>query len=160
VANFVLRSAVWIAAITVWLLVRRPPGMDWTHVSWQSTHVVGVVVALIGIACYVWSASALAGGVPNTAHAPARLLTRGPFAYVRNPLYLSAGAVVVGLTTVYGLWQREDTYIVPIVAVLVHFFVVYREEPRTRERLGPAYDRYRITVPRWIPRFSSSASDE
>jgi protein-S-isoprenylcysteine O-methyltransferase Ste14 len=79
---------------------------------------------------------------------------------VRNPLYLSAGAVVVGLTTMYGLWQREDAFIAPFVGVLVHLFVVYREEPRTRERLGPAYDSYRATVPRWIPRFAWRASDD
>jgi protein-S-isoprenylcysteine O-methyltransferase Ste14 len=158
-ANFVLRSLVWIAAVAVWLLLRRPAGMDWTHVSWQSTHVLGAVIACTGIASYMWSAAALAGGVPNAVNAPARLMTRGPFAYVRNPLYLSAAAVVVGLTTMYGLWHREDTFIVPIVALLVHLFVVYREEPRTRQRLGPLYDTYRATVPRWIPRFGSSASE-
>jgi protein-S-isoprenylcysteine O-methyltransferase Ste14 len=152
-ANFILRSLIWIAAIVVWLLLRWPVGMDWTHVSWQPAPVVGAFVALIGIAGFVWSAAALAGGVPNTVNAPARLLTRGPFACVRNPLYLSAGAVVVGLTTMYGLWRRQDAIIVPIIGVLVHLFVVYREEPRTRERLGPAYDTYRATVPRWVPRF-------
>ena len=152
-ANFVLRSVVWIGVIAVWLLLRRPVGMDWTTVSWQPTPVLGAVVAIIGIACFVWSATALAGGVQKTVDAPARLLTRGPFAYVRNPLYLSAGAVIVGVTTMYGLWQRQDAIILPIVGLLVHLFVVYREEPRTRERLGPAYDTYRATVPRWVPRF-------
>jgi protein-S-isoprenylcysteine O-methyltransferase Ste14 len=152
-ANFVLRSVVWIGAIAVWLLLRRPVGMDWTNVSWQPMPVLGAVVAIIGIACFVWSATALAGAVPNTVNAPAQLLTRGPFAYVRNPLYLSAGAVVVGLTTMYGLWRRQDAIIVPIIGLLVHLFVTYREEPRTRERLGPVYDTYRATVPRWIPRF-------
>ena len=126
--------------------------MDWTHVSWQVTHVLGAAVALVGIAGFIWSATALAGGVPSAVDAPSRLLTRGPFAYVRNPLYLSAGALAVGLTTMYGLWQREDAFVVPIVGVLVHLFVVYREEPRTRERLGPVYDTYLATVPRWIPR--------
>ena len=76
-----------------------------------------------------------------------------PFAYVRNPLYLSAGAVFVGLTTMYGLWERLDALILPVIGSLVHLFVVYREEPKTRDRLGPVYDTYRSTVPRWLPRF-------
>jgi protein-S-isoprenylcysteine O-methyltransferase Ste14 len=101
---------------------------------------------------FFWSATALAGVVPNTANPPTRLLTRGPFAYVRNPLYLSAAAVFVGLTTMYGLWERRDAITVPVIALLVHLFVVYREEPRTRERLGLVYDTYRSTVPRWFPR--------
>jgi protein-S-isoprenylcysteine O-methyltransferase Ste14 len=152
-ANFVLRSAVWIVAITAWLLLRRPAGMDWTRVAWRPAAVLGAVVAIIGIAGYLWSATALAGEVPNTVDAPTRLLRRGPFAYVRNPLYLSAGAVMAGLTTMYGLWQRQDAIVVPIVGLLVHLFVVHREEPRTRKRLGPAYDAYRAAVPRWLPRF-------
>jgi protein-S-isoprenylcysteine O-methyltransferase Ste14 len=151
-ANFVLRSVIWIGAIAVWLRLRRPVGIDWTNVSWRPTAVLGAVVAIVGIVCFLWSATALAGEVPNAVNAPARLLTRGPFGYVRNPLYLSAGGVVVGLTTMYGLWQRRDAIILPIIGVLVHLFVVYREEPRTRERLGPVYDNYRATVPRWIPR--------
>ena len=152
-ANFVVRTVVWIGAIAAWLLLRQPSGMDWTHVYWRPAAVLGAVVAIIGIACFVWSATALAGVVPDTVRAPTQLLTRGPFAYVRNPLYLSAGAVIVGLTTMYGLWQRRDAISVPIVGLLVHLFVVYREEPKTRERLGPVYDTYRSTVPRWVPRF-------
>jgi len=150
--NLVLRSLVWIAAIAVWLLLRRPVGMDWANISWRPMAIAGAVVAIVGIACLLWSAAALAGEAPDAVNAPSRLLTRGPFAHVRNPLYLSAAAVVVGLTTMYGLWERQDAIVVPIVAVLVHLFVVYREEPRTRERLGPSYDAYRATVPRWIPR--------
>jgi protein-S-isoprenylcysteine O-methyltransferase Ste14 len=152
-ANFVLRTVVWIGAMTEWLLLRQPVGMDWTDVSWRPMPVLGVTVAILGIVGFIWSATALAGAVPNTVNAPTRLLTRGPFAYVRNPLYLSAGAVFVGLTTIYGLWQRRDALILPIIGVLVHLFVVYREEPKTRERLGPVYDTYRSTVPRWLPRF-------
>jgi len=151
-ANLVLRTVVWISAMVVWLLLRRPVGMDWTGVSWQPTPILGAVAAIIGIACFVWSSTALAGAVPNAVKAPTRLLTRGPFAYVRNPLYLSAGAVFVGLTTMFGLWQRRDAIILPIIGLLLHLFVVYREEPKTRERFGPAYDKYRSTVPRWFPR--------
>ena len=152
-ANFVLRTVVWIGAMAVWLLWRQPVGMGWTDVSWRPTPVLGALLAIIGIACFIWSATALAGAVPNTVKAPTRLLTRGPFAYVRNPLYLSAGAVFVGMTTMYGLWQRRDAIILPIIGLMVHLFVVYREEPKTRERLGPVYDTYRSTVPRWVPRF-------
>jgi protein-S-isoprenylcysteine O-methyltransferase Ste14 len=137
--------------MAVWLLLRQPVGMDWTDVPRRPTAVLGAVVAMIGIACFIWSATALAGGVPNTVMAPTRLLTRGPFAYVRNPLYLSAGAVFIGLTTIYGLWQGRDAIVLPIIGLLVHLFVVYREEPKTRERLGPVYDTYRSTVPRWVP---------
>ena len=79
-ANFFFRSVVWIVAIAVWLLLRWPAGMDWTTVSWRSTTVLGAIIAIVGIACYLWSAIALAGEVPDAVNAPTRLLTRGPFA--------------------------------------------------------------------------------
>jgi protein-S-isoprenylcysteine O-methyltransferase Ste14 len=139
-SNVVLRTVVWIGAIAGWLRLRRPVGIGWTHVSWRPTAVLGALVAMIGIAGFVWSATALASEIPNTLNPRARLLTRGPFAYVRNPLYLSAGGVVVGLTTMYGLWQTRDAIIWPMLGVSVHLFVVYLEEPRTRERLGPLRD--------------------
>jgi protein-S-isoprenylcysteine O-methyltransferase Ste14 len=150
--NLVVRSLVWFAALAVWLRLRRPVGMDWTSVSWQPLTVVGAIVAIVGIACFLWAATALAVGVPNAVDAPARLLTRGPYAYVRNPLYLAAAGVIVGLTTMYQLWEPRDAIVLPIIGLLVHLFVVYREEPRTRDRLGPVYDTYRASVPRWIPR--------
>jgi protein-S-isoprenylcysteine O-methyltransferase Ste14 len=151
VANLVLRSIVWIGALAVWLILRWPDGMDWTTVSWRPTAVIGAMVAIVGITCFLWSARSLADKVPNAITAPAQLLARGPYAYVRNPLYLSAGAVFAGVTTMYGVWQRQDLIVVPIVAILAHLFVVYREEPRTRARLGSVYDTYCATVPRWIP---------
>ena len=93
---------------------------------------------LLGCIAVVLGAAALA--LTALAHAA------GSEAALRIPL-------VVGLTTIYGLWQRQDAIVLPIVGLLVHLFVVYREEPRTRERLGLAYDTYRATVPRWVPRF-------
>src|SRR2546426_10590893 len=37
-------------------------------------------------------------------------------------------------------------------AVVTHLFVVLYEEPTLRRTFGESYDRYRATVPRWIPR--------
>ena len=85
-ANLVLRSVVWIGALAVWLLLRWPAGMTWTAVSARPAAVLGAIAVVIGIACFLWSATALAGEVPHSIDAPARLLARGPYAYVRNPL--------------------------------------------------------------------------
>jgi protein-S-isoprenylcysteine O-methyltransferase Ste14 len=36
---------------------------------------------------------------------------------------------------------------------VAHLFVVVYEEPTLRRQFGEEYDRYRATVPRWIPNF-------
>jgi protein-S-isoprenylcysteine O-methyltransferase Ste14 len=103
---------------------------------------------------FAWAGRALAGGAPNAIDAPAVLLMRGPFRFVRNPLYLAVAAIFVGATTIYRLWEPRDVVVIPVIAALTHLFVVYREEPATRRRLGPAYDAYRHQVPRWLPRLA------
>jgi protein-S-isoprenylcysteine O-methyltransferase Ste14 len=35
-----------------------------------------------------------------------------------------------------------------------HLFVVLYEEPALRKSFGGSYDRYRESVPRWIPRIT------
>ena len=78
------------------------------------------------------------------------LATTGPYAWVRNPLYLANGLVLLGCATVAGpLW------LVPLTgawAFLVYELVVRHEERRLSQKHGAAYARYCASVPRWIPR--------
>lgn len=87
------------------------------------------------------------------------LLRRGPYAYVRNPLYLSIAAILAGVSTLYGAWDDSDLLRAAIVVLCVHFAVVRLEEPATRKRLGAEYDEYCLLVPRWIPRWQRSSPD-
>jgi protein-S-isoprenylcysteine O-methyltransferase Ste14 len=41
---------------------------------------------------------------------------------------------------------------VAAVAVAVHLFVVFYEEPTLREKFGAEYEEYRRNVSRWRPR--------
>jgi len=153
-ANFILRSAVWLGAIVWWLSLRRLPSTRWSDIPLGARTILGLAMTVAGIVVFCWAGRALAGAVPNAIDAPAVLLRRGPFRFVRNPLYLAAAAMFVGTTTIYRLWEPRDLFVIGAVAVLIHLFVVYREEPATRRRLGPAYDAYCKQVPRWIPRLS------
>jgi len=38
------------------------------------------------------------------------------------------------------------------VALMFHLLVVLYEEPTLQRKFGDSYERYRRTVPRWIPR--------
>ena len=155
-ANLILRSIVWLGAVAWWLALRKPAQRGWTDVATGMAPMFGLLLVGLGAALFAWTARTLASGVPNVIDAPAVLLTRGPFRFVRNPLYLAAAALFIGATTVYGFWEPRDAFVVVILALVIHLFVVYREEPATRRRLGPAYDAYRARVPRWLPRWSSA----
>jgi protein-S-isoprenylcysteine O-methyltransferase Ste14 len=78
------------------------------------------------------------------------LATGGPYAWMRNPLYVGNILLLLGAATIAGpLW------LVPLSgawAFLVYEQVVRHEERRLSQKYGSAYAAYVRSVPRWIPR--------
>ena len=88
------------------------------------------------------------GGGPGMNTPPERLVTSGPFAWCRNPMYLGHIIFLLGLT----LTLRSTLAAAIAVATVVWFqFRVRRDEARLEERFGGAYQEYRARVRRWIP---------
>jgi protein-S-isoprenylcysteine O-methyltransferase Ste14 len=78
------------------------------------------------------------------------LVESGPFAHLRNPLYIGNIALWVGFAITAGL-----LWLAPIVLVLLglEYHAIVRWEERLLEsRLGETYRAYASRVPRWIPR--------
>lgn len=81
---------------------------------------------------------------------PARLVTGGPYAHVRNPMITG----VVFLLIAEGLLFRSPPHLswagafVLVNAVYIPLF----EEPALRKRFGDEYEEYARHVPRLIPR--------
>jgi len=88
------------------------------------------------------------GGGPGMDTPPERLVTTGPFAYSRNPMYLGHVIFLLGLT----LSLRSVLAALITVANAVWFhFRVQRDEKRLHERFGQPYLDYTARVRRWIP---------
>jgi protein-S-isoprenylcysteine O-methyltransferase Ste14 len=84
------------------------------------------------------------------------LIATGPFALVRNPLYLGN----IGLWAGFALTARLVWVAAVIVALLgIEYHAIVRWEERLLEaRLGDAYRAYSARVPRWVPRFTRPAT--
>lgn len=81
---------------------------------------------------------------------PRNLVIRGPYRYVRNPMYLSVTLIVLGevlLTRSRGLLAFWALWF-----AAVNLFVLGYEEPTLRSQFGAAYERYSAAVGRWLPR--------
>jgi protein-S-isoprenylcysteine O-methyltransferase Ste14 len=77
------------------------------------------------------------------------LVATGPFARLRNPLYLGNIALWVGFAASAGL-----VWLIPPIVLLLAFeyHAIVRWEERLLEgRLGDDYKEYAARVPRWIP---------
>ena len=104
IADFVVRTVIWIAAIGLWARLHRPSSglmPEWTGAA----SAIGWAIVLGGAWLYTVSALTLARIHRDASGTPTRLLVRGPYRIVRNPLYLGVIIIVIGLTVVYRSWQ-------------------------------------------------------
>jgi len=112
----------------------------------------GLIVGAAGAAVAVWcivTFAFLGRGTPAPFDPPRRLVVRGPYRYVRNPMYLGAGLALAGAALFYEagtLWAYTGGFL-----VLTHLFVVLYEEPTLRRTFGENYETYCRQVRRWWP---------
>lgn len=76
------------------------------------------------------------------------LATDGPYRYSRNPLYIAAIGVYVGVT----LWVDSLALLILLIpmAVVLHVGIVLRKERYLIAKFGQRYDAYRSAVRRWL----------
>lgn len=90
-------------------------------------------------------------------HRPAgQLVTWGPFAWTRNPIYLGNTLGLLGLGVAFSGWFIVGAL---VAAVLVDRLAIRREEAHLSALFGDGWGAYAHRVPRWlaIPRTCSSA---
>jgi len=84
------------------------------------------------------------------------LVSSGPFARVRNPLYLGNIALWVGFAvSARLLWLAP---LVAIVLALEYHAIVRWEEGLLTARRGDEYRAYLARVPRWVPSFGAATA--
>jgi protein-S-isoprenylcysteine O-methyltransferase Ste14 len=115
--------------------------------------VVGAVLVAVGEAIRLWGVRHIGAISRTRSDRLGRLVASGPFAFVRNPLYL--GNVV--LWGGFAVSARVPWLIPAFVAILAleYHAIVRWEERLLEERLGERYRAYAAQVPRWVPRMSS-----
>lgn len=80
---------------------------------------------------------------PSTA-----LVTGGVFRYTRNPAYVGATSIYVGIAMYAS--SLPAFVALPVVLALLDHFVVSREERYLERRFGDSYTAYYEEVPRWF----------
>jgi len=90
------------------------------------------------------------GGGPGLETPPERLVSTGPYAYARNPMYLGHLIFLTGLSLALESWLAA--LITLAVACWFHSRVI-GDETKLIQRLGEPYVKYLARVKRWIPGF-------
>ena len=127
--GFVLVAAfVWLSAPTVHSLA------------------AGLPVAVVGLAVRAWAAGHLEKNLS--------LAQSGPYAHVRNPLYLGTLTVAAGFVIASHRWELGVLF--AAVFLLIYLPVVELEEQHLRS-LFPDYADYARRVPKLLPRISGQS---
>lgn len=137
-----------VAGLVPWLLTgwrSSDPPVALRGVGWLA------IVAGAGIVLEAFGRFVVEGvGTPAPVAPTDRLVVGGLYRFVRNPMYLAVGAVILGQAAVLGSWTLA-AYAVAFAAT-VWSFVHWYEEPALRRRFGAAYEDYARRVPAWWPR--------
>ena len=112
---------------------------------------VGAAVVLAGEWLRIAGVRHIGGDFPDAASGSAPgLVDSGPFAWVRNPLYLGN----IGLWVGFAFMARLPWLALVFIGLLLFEYhaIVSWEERLLASRIGGAYVQYMARVPRWIPK--------
>ncbi len=148
-------SVVYLAAcVLLWRPVLPRP-------SWLARGMalaIGVLLYFPGIGLILWGRQAL-GEMYNVSSAfgaelfaDHRLVTSGPYAIVRHPMYLGALLAALGGVLIYRTW----TLLFMAVHVPVLVIRARHEDEALAAEFGEEWQAYRWRVPGWIPRIHLS----
>ena len=140
---FRARSATPVALVVVVALWPTPGGLS----PWRAA-LAAVLIAAGEF--YRFRAVGVAGKCTRTRGSNVReLVTSGPFARVRNPLYVGNFILTYGLVVLSKIaWL---TWVFPIAFFLQYSAIVAWEERILSRTFGTEYEEYRREVPAWIP---------
>ncbi|MEF9603880.1 isoprenylcysteine carboxylmethyltransferase family protein [Paracoccus sp. PXZ] len=102
------------------------------------------LVLMVWAALTMWRARTTVMPGPR----PEALVTDGPFRLSRNPIYLADLILLAGL--MLALAAPAGLVMVPAFALFLQRRFILREEAVIPATFGSAYERYRMTVRRWI----------
>jgi protein-S-isoprenylcysteine O-methyltransferase Ste14 len=107
--------------------------------------------AVLYFAC-LWDFTFAGRGTPAVWDPPVVFVSKGPYRFVRNPMYLAIVSILLG----EALFFRSMllTWMAFGFAVGFHLFVVFYEERALTQRFGASYEHYCSQVSRWLPRLS------
>ena len=141
----------------------------WTRLPLPAEHAVGIIAGLLlqrhagrrrlpaaaapvgwplvaaGVALNGWAVAARGG---DAIEHPALLVTGGPQARTRNPMYVGMTVAYVGGSLLLGTWWAPA--VLPAIVAVIDRKVIRREEAYLRSRFGKQYDEFCRHTRRWV----------
>jgi protein-S-isoprenylcysteine O-methyltransferase Ste14 len=150
--GWLFRHRTWLPLPVALVIVLAAPGAS-------PPPFVGIGIALVaaGELLRLWAVHHIGVISRTRSDRLGPLVATGPFALVRNPLYLGNVALWTGFAA-----SARLAWLIPVIALLLGFqyhAIVRWEEELLAERLGEDYRAYVRRVPRWVPAFGNFSAN-
>jgi protein-S-isoprenylcysteine O-methyltransferase Ste14 len=113
---------------------------------------VGLCLVLAGLGLRVWAAGFAGRHTRSSKIEGSKLATAGPYAHVRNPIYL--GSVILGFGMVFLIGDRRLLAPCVLTFLMLYFGLIPAEEEFLSQKFQGEYAAYCRHVPRLIPRIT------
>ncbi len=128
-----------IAAAIIFILLMEP-----------QYFLIGLLISLVGEGLQVWCFATL--------NKKKDLAAKGPYAVIRNPMYIGRYLLILGAVAITG-----SLFLMVVYTIIYYFYMtnrVGREEEVLKDIFGDAYLEYCNHVNRFIPEFKRLDKDE
>ena len=148
-ALFFLAAPGVVAGVVPWAITR------YRNLADLPMAVLGLAAVALGlvalVACFVQFVRE-GRGTPAPLAPTRQLVVGGLYRWVRNPMYLAVGAIILGQAIAFASVGLLVWFVLFAVAVVA--FVMGYEQPTLRRTYGASYDAYCRAVPAWWPRLT------
>lgn len=147
-----------VTALAVGIVIAADAFAPALSVFFLGQRVIGAAVAVAGIAVVLWATThfrrarttILPDRLDERVGEMTTLITDGPFAFSRNPIYLGMALLVTG--TGLGTGSIVSPFVLAAFVWFIQTRQIAPEERVMQERFGPQYRDYAARVRRWFGR--------
>ncbi len=126
------------------------PIRSYTETQLYPLSVPGFIMISVSVFIDIWALRTMFRNKTNIRpnQGADKLVTTGPFAFSRNPIYLANTMALLGI----GLAFNQPWFIITgfIQAYFIHHIAILREETHLSMKFGDEWEDYKKSVPRWI----------
>jgi len=143
---------VFIPAAILWISGRLGYSPKFAAAN-QFLFGLALLAASIGLCLSIWTAALFVKfgkGTPAPWDPPKKLVIRGPYCYVRNPMIISVMLMLLAEALLFQSWPIAAWLAVFFIGNAIYFPLV--EEKSLEKRFGDDYTEYKAHVRRWTPR--------
>jgi len=150
--TFVQSVVIWTVTLVVFPLGIVHAAGHWPLAIEPRYAIIGGIAFALCSTLGIWSGISMTvagGGTPLPVDAPQRLVTAGPYGYVRNPMAIAG--LGQGFSVALFLQSPEVAAYVVIGMLVWNYFVRPEEERYMSSVFGEEFDSYRLAVRCWFP---------